>query len=285
MKKHYECKYYSFLIIHFKWRFFVLIHFSERVNDPLIDVVYPKQADEGIWAGEGVVKGFVKERNFGGLYKSTWWHPNFYSSIHYSEILDKYMTVIVTEKTNVLVDKHEGFDNYLLKTPVQDLKSRLALRLRRKLLLSLARGDYYPNDEKMHQYIKEKYAEFVIPLEEAQWIGLSESEALTKLKADEALKLAQQNRPLKELFTQELLQKIKDASSSTSAKTTSKTTELFGSLFKKKWNTWSKSRKLINDLAEITIEFDHIEPLRWRIKLSKIFLECGVKLFFGQSIF
>lgn len=183
--------------------------YSERVNDPPIDVVYPKEADEGIWGGEGVVKGFVKERNFNGLYYSKWWWPKLFLSVHYSEILDKYMKVVVTERTNVLVDKCQGFDNYLLRTPVEDLKSRLALRLRRKMLISLAREDYYPDDPKMHQYIKEKYADCVVPLEEAEWFGLTTTEALTKLKATEALELAEQNRPLKELYTMQLLEQIK----------------------------------------------------------------------------
>lgn len=184
---------------------------SERVNDPPINVVYPPEADHGIWGGEGIVKGFVKKRNFYGNYYSTWWYPTFYQSIHYSEILDKHMRVVVTERTNRLVDKMEGFDNYLLKTPVEDLKSRLALRLRRKLLISLALEDYYPDDEKMHRYIKEKYSQFKMPIEQAEWFGLTTVEALTKQKQLDALNLAEERRPMKELYTQQLLDEIKQS--------------------------------------------------------------------------
>lgn len=37
---------------------------SERVPDVPIEVMYPKEADLGLWGGEGIVKGYVKPRKY-----------------------------------------------------------------------------------------------------------------------------------------------------------------------------------------------------------------------------
>lgn len=36
--------------------------FSERLPDVPIKVEYPREAKEGLWAGEGIVKGFMHPR-------------------------------------------------------------------------------------------------------------------------------------------------------------------------------------------------------------------------------
>ncbi len=36
----------------------------ERVPDVPIEVMYPKEADLGLWGGEGIVKGYVKPRKY-----------------------------------------------------------------------------------------------------------------------------------------------------------------------------------------------------------------------------
>ena len=170
-------------------------------------VVYPKEADWGIWGGEGVVKGFYKPRIFYGRYQPQLFMPRLIKSQVYSEIFDVYLSVTVTERALSLFDRAMGFDNYILKTPVQDLKSQLALRLRRKMLISLAKEDYYPNDPERHAYIKEKYADCVIPLQEAEWFGLTLEEAIEKLKYEEN----EQNPvlPLKFQLRKELIEFLK----------------------------------------------------------------------------
>lgn len=93
------------------------------------------------------------------------WFPNLQETIFYSEILNTYMKTIVTERTLRLVDSMYGFDNYILRTPVQDFKtSQLALDLRRKLLVKLAKRDYYEDNEERHNYITEKYRDCVLPV-------------------------------------------------------------------------------------------------------------------------
>lgn len=74
------------------------------------------------------------------------------------------MRVIVTQRTMILIDMMKGFDDYILRTPMEDLKSQLGLDLRRKMLIALAKKDYYPDDHDKHEYISQKYQDCVIPV-------------------------------------------------------------------------------------------------------------------------
>ena len=83
-------------------------------------------------------------------------------TIVYSEILDKYMKVVVTNRLLNLVDQAQGFDNYILRTPIEDFKSKLALDLRRKMLVALAKRDYHHNNPDKHRYVFEKYKDVTV---------------------------------------------------------------------------------------------------------------------------
>ena len=48
------------------------------------------------------------------------------------------------------------------------------------MLLALARGDFYLDNEEKRNYIATKYEEFRIPEEEAEWVGLTLNEAAAK---------------------------------------------------------------------------------------------------------
>jgi large subunit ribosomal protein L28 len=79
------------------------------------------------------------------------------------------------------------------------------MKLKREILIRLATDDYYHHDEEKHNYIREKYAEFVIPLEEAEWVGLELNEACRK-QQDIEDNIAPV--PLKHLFEKELLEEL-----------------------------------------------------------------------------
>ena len=119
----------------------------------------------------------------------------------HSEILDKHLSLIVTERTLELVDEHHGLDSYILRTPVQDLKSQLGLDLRRHMLLKLIRGNF--ETPELAAEMKQKYSDCIIPEEEAEWFGLSESNAITKQKIIDAI--ANVKLPLKYQFTKDLI--------------------------------------------------------------------------------
>ncbi|XP_054160151.1 39S ribosomal protein L28, mitochondrial-like [Oppia nitens] len=189
-------------------------HRVERVADVPIPVIYPPEADTGIWGGEGVVKGYVKPRKYfqQGDPRPKMWFPNLKRCVLYSEILDKHFRLICTRRTLDLVDSHYGFDAYLLKTPVQDLKSQLALSLRRLMLLKLLKNDF--TDENHGKEMREKYSDCWkgFTLEEAEWFGLSVKQAIEKQKLIDAKQY--KPIPLKAILTQELieeLQKMKDS--------------------------------------------------------------------------
>lgn len=74
---------------------------------------YPKEMHDGLWGGEGVIQGTVKK----GKWRSPvprYWSPTLFRSVVYSEILDTYFSVTVTERALRLIDEHHGLDNYLL---------------------------------------------------------------------------------------------------------------------------------------------------------------------------
>ncbi|EJW80445.1 hypothetical protein WUBG_08646 [Wuchereria bancrofti] len=143
----------------------------ETEDYPIIGF-HPPEADEGLWGGETVIlpRHWVPHFFF----------PNLKKVVAYSEVLDKHMKITMTERTCCLIDEHFGLDLYLLETPEIDIASKLGNKLKREILLVLAKGTYYPNDPERHNYIKKKYAQFVIPLEEADWIGLDLNEACRK---------------------------------------------------------------------------------------------------------
>lgn len=79
------------------------------------------------------------------------------------------------------------------------------MKLKREILTKLASGDYYPGDEEKQDYIRQKYAEFTLPMEEAEWVGLDLNEACRKQQD-----LEDNVGPLPEKYQleKELLQKL-----------------------------------------------------------------------------
>lgn len=69
---------------------------------------------QGLWGGEGVVQGLVKKAKYRSPVPR-FWIPNFFKTVVYSEILDKYLSVVATERALALIDEHAGLDSYLLK--------------------------------------------------------------------------------------------------------------------------------------------------------------------------
>lgn len=88
--------------------------FRRPVQNVPIPLQYPKEMNEGIWGGEAIVQGFKKK----GKYKRRvphFWMPHLLRNVVYSEVLDTYMRVVVTNRTIRLIHENYGFDHYLLK--------------------------------------------------------------------------------------------------------------------------------------------------------------------------
>ncbi|XP_020784313.1 39S ribosomal protein L28, mitochondrial [Boleophthalmus pectinirostris] len=155
----------------------------ERVQDVPIPLYYPPQSQDGLWGGEGWISGYRYANNdkMSNRLKKTW-KPQLFKRELYSEILDHKFTITVTAHTLDLIDAAFGFDFYILKTPKEDLNSKLGMDLKRAMLLRLARKDQelYPHDSDTRERVYNKYKQFEIPEEEAEWVGLSLEEAVEK---------------------------------------------------------------------------------------------------------
>lgn len=175
-----------------------------------IPVIYPPEHNEGIWGGEGVVKGFQK-RSQTRRRVPHYWVPVLRRSVVHSQVLDTYMSLVVTNRTMDLIHESRGFDHYLLKTPACDLKSALALRLKRNILQALQSGCVHlGHDLKRQSEILNEYNKYLeqYTSEEIEWYGLTFKEAIYKIK-----KHLQDTEPIvaqKYEFRSKLLQRLKD---------------------------------------------------------------------------
>ena len=68
--------------------------------------------------GETIIQGFKKNKNKYEINVPKFWTPTLFRSVIYSEILDKYFSVILTKRVVELVHEHKGLDNYLLKVGI-----------------------------------------------------------------------------------------------------------------------------------------------------------------------
>ncbi|KAL0120254.1 hypothetical protein PUN28_008132 [Cardiocondyla obscurior] len=175
-------------------------------NVPL-PLLYPKEINNGIWGGEAIVQGFKKK----GMFKRRvphFWFPHLKKSIVYTEVLDTYMRVVVTHRTIKLIHENYGFDHYLLKTPACDLRSELALKLKRQILIALADKTLYPDNPEKRTEVYAKYEQYLSAYtrEEIEWYGLTFEEACKKWKAlNETTP-----QPLKIQYRSELIAKLKE---------------------------------------------------------------------------
>ncbi|CAG0913696.1 unnamed protein product [Notodromas monacha] len=176
----------------------------KRFENHEIPAIYPPESHSALWGGEGVLYGFEKRKHYHAKVPM-FWTPFLKRSVIYSEILDKYLSTVVTERVLHNIDAHKGLDFYLLKTSAADLQSLLALKLKRFLYQELASTSDQPDVRTTK--IRQKYDHLKIPAEHAEWYGLSLREACEKLQYSEehAPKF-----PLKNIFRQELIEVLKD---------------------------------------------------------------------------
>lgn len=174
-----------------------------------IPLKFPKEFDQFILGGEGLIQGFQQRDKYLRRYPK-FWYPLLKRSVIYSEVLDTYMKVVITYRTISLIHEHYGFDHYLLKTPACELKSELAVKLKRKILIALADKTLYPDNETKREEIYKKYSQYLSAYtrEEIEWYGLTYKDACKKWMAMKE----EQNKPvpLKLQYRSELIAKLKE---------------------------------------------------------------------------
>jgi large subunit ribosomal protein L28 len=77
-------------------------------------LLFPNECHQGLWGGEGIVRGFQK-RHPRRRRVPHYWFPTLHRSVVYSEILNKHMAVVVTLRALDLIHENYGLDHYILK--------------------------------------------------------------------------------------------------------------------------------------------------------------------------
>lgn len=185
-----------------------------KVQNIPIPVVYPTLADEGLWGGEGIIEGMrQKDNRFDKPRYSRIWKPSLRTCVFYSEILDNWMSILVTDRTLSLIDEAYGFDFYILKTHEVDMKSKFGMKLKRMMIRALIHKSFHSNDAEKRKYVYEKYKDFIIPEEEVDWLGLDIHEAEKKQQdIEERERLSV--KPMKQKYLAELLSELQTGKSS-----------------------------------------------------------------------
>lgn len=174
-----------------------------------IPLKYPKEFHQFILGGEAIIQGFQKRGKYNRR-NPHFWFPVLRKSILYSEVLDTYIRTVITLRTINLIHENYGFDHYLLKTPACDLKSNLAVKLKREILIALADKTLYPNDEAKREEIYNKYSQYLSSYTRAEieWYGLTFKDACKKylnMKKEQNI-----IEPLKVKYRSELIAKLKE---------------------------------------------------------------------------
>lgn len=166
---------------------------------------------QGIWGGEGIIKGFQKRTPLKRRVPH-FWVPTLKRSAVRSEILNDHFSVTVTDRTIRLILESRGFDHYLLMTPACDLRSELALKMKQKMLLDLSEGcPNWKDDPKRQAEVLEEYGKYLenYTQEEIEWYGLNWSEAIKKMSR--MIELENTVVPHKLIFRSRLLEQLKEA--------------------------------------------------------------------------
>lgn len=90
----------------------------QNIPLPLID---PPESNTGIWGGEAVIKGFQKRHRLKRRVPH-FWVPVLKRSVVHSEVLNEYMAVVVTDTTLEKIHECRGFDHYLLKVRLTEIR-------------------------------------------------------------------------------------------------------------------------------------------------------------------
>lgn len=180
----------------------------QNIPLPLIDT---PESHEGIWGGEAVIKGFQK-RHPQKRRVPHFWIPTLRRSVVHSQVLNEYMSVVVTDRTIDQIHDCHGFDHYLLKNLACDLRSSLALKLKRKVLQQLWNGcPNWSNNPTERERILKEYKCYLdsYTAEEIEWYGHTYQEAIRKLQAQ--IRAENPIIPHKLEFRSKLIEQLKNA--------------------------------------------------------------------------
>lgn len=122
------------------------------------------------------------------------------------------MSVVVTDRTIRLINENYGFDHYLLNSPACDLRSELALKIKRNILHAIRDGfPAWAHDENRQKELLNEYGKYLDQYtpEELEWYGLTWIEAIHKKK----MEIREENPvvPYKTIFREKLIEQLRAA--------------------------------------------------------------------------
>lgn len=176
-----------------------------------IPLKYVPEESQGIWGGEAIIKGFQKRTPYKRRVPH-YWFPLLKQSVIRSEILNEHFSLTVTDRTIRLIMEHKGFDHYVLQTAACDLRSILAIKLKRRMLHALHEGlpemEDNPNRQKEIKAEFNHYLDNYTP-EEIEWYGLTFREAINKVMDS----IKDENKPVahKVIFRNKLVEQLRQA--------------------------------------------------------------------------
>nr|CDS31448.1 mitochondrial ribosomal protein L28 [Hymenolepis microstoma]CUU97508.1 mitochondrial ribosomal protein L28 [Hymenolepis microstoma] len=199
---------------------------KEHFNVPP-KVIFPEESQRALWGGEGIVTGFIEVKRTGTRVPKTW-GPELRQHLFHSEVLERWMMIIVSLTALKQIEEMKGLDFYLLKvrlhslvtqkTPENEINSRLGLHIKREILMKL--GD--PEFQLSKPDIATKYADFVIPREEAEWVGLTLDEAIKKqMKIEYEEQRLEASIPKKIILAKALIESLESDGEISTPKTSS----------------------------------------------------------------
>nr|VZI22638.1 unnamed protein product [Spirometra erinaceieuropaei] len=178
--------------------------YSSEAFEVAPDVLFPEESQRALWGGEGIVRGFIELKRTHTRCPKTW-GPDLRQHLFYSEILDRWMIILVSVTALKQIENLKGIDNYILETPENKLCSRLAMYLKREMLRKISSDEF----RREHPDLFTKYSNFAIPPEEAEWVGLSLDEAIKKqLKLEHEQARIEAETPKKYVFAETLLEQL-----------------------------------------------------------------------------
>ncbi|CAL8069722.1 unnamed protein product [Calicophoron daubneyi] len=171
-------------------------------------VIYPPESQRCLWGNEGILSGYVQKKETSPICPKMW-GPSLSQQIFYSEILNRYMIIIVSEAVLSSIESLGGFDQYILSTPEESMHSRLGMHLKRDMLKTLSDPNFCASNREKRESILSRYSKYVLPREEAEWVGLTLEEAVKKQTKLEYEVARLSVRPRKIDLTEKLLEELK----------------------------------------------------------------------------
>jgi len=207
-----------------KYRLDAETGFRLSIQDPPVRTLRPPMFDRVLFGGERVIDGYhkpsPKNKDRHGPFSiidehmhkkiPRFWFPEYKVEMFFSEILNEYLMIPVTDSTLDQIDKCAGFDFYILKTKERNLDSRLGECLKKRMNAKLIYNEPGPADDPGRRVeIMEKYKDLIIPEDRAEWLGLTLQEACAKQMAIEAQAQERIVVPLKYLLAKQIFDEVK----------------------------------------------------------------------------